>query len=230
MTLDQQEWALIGDLAEVAGSSDRGSFLDQLRERLGHQPGRSRALIGLIQELIAIDLDLADVAPSVAALLRSRVAADAVADAFRPATADDLEDAYGPDDIFRIARVRGQAEAAVLAEEMLDSGSVATLLGSRSRNPREYARQLRARRDVLALRVGNRFVFPAFQFDEGRRELRPLVAEINRVLDASEDPWGVSSFWFTTDPYARARPADLAASGRAQELRAAAQRELAPVG
>jgi hypothetical protein len=229
MTLDRHEWALVGDLAEVASSSDRTSFLDQLRERLSGQPDRRGALIGLIQELVAVDVDLAEVGPSVTALLRSRVAAGAVSEAFIPTSTDDVEDAFTPDDIFRIARVRGQAEAAILAEDMLDAGSVAALLGSRSRNPREFARQLRGRRDVLALRVGNRFVFPAFQFDERKGEVRPLVAEINRTLDATEDPWGVSSFWFTPDPQVGARPADLATSGLAQELRAAAQRELAPI-
>jgi hypothetical protein len=230
MTLDRRAWALVSDLAEIASASDRTSFLGQLRERLGRQPDRRDALIGLIQELVAVDGELAALGPSVTALLRSQIAAAAVTEAFIPTSADDIEDAFTPDDIFRIARVRGQAEAAVLAEDMLDAGSVAALLGSRSRNPREYARQLRRRPDVVALRVRNRFVFPAFQFDAGRREIRPLVAEINRTLDASEDPWGVSSFWFTPDSTAGARPVDLATSGRAQELRAAAQRELAPVG
>ena len=35
---------------------------------------------------------------------------------------------------------------------------------------------------------------PEFQFDEAMR-VRPLVAQVNRLLDAEHDPWGVLDFY-----------------------------------
>jgi hypothetical protein len=191
-----------------------------------------RALVSLIEEMVASDVQLAEVAPSVGALLRSAIAADAVTAVFLdPTLANAGEDAYTPDDLLRIGRVRGQAEASLLAEPMLDASQVARIMGSRSSNPREYARQLRERTAVLALPAGNRFVYPAFQFDERRHALRPLAAEISAQLGANEDPWGVASWWFTVEPVLGARPADLVVdAARDEVLRGAVARELAPIG
>lgn len=230
MALDRAEWALLEQLLSTAQASDRNSFLTELRARLARRQART-ALIGLIEELVSADPGLAEVAPSVGSLLRGRLAAEGVEAAFTgsPLAADDVEDAYTPDDLLRIGRVRGQAEAAILREPMLDAGDVARILGSRSRNPREFARALRARGEALALRWGSRYRFPEFQFDMERGEVRPVVAEANRLLGAADDPWGVASFWFTEDERLGARPADLAGAGtRTEDLRAAVQRELAP--
>lgn len=232
MTLDAQQWALLERLADVTRETDRTSFIRQVAA-LTRLPAQRRAFIRLIEELLSADQQLADVASSVGTLLRSQVAAGAVTAAFIPETGadEDLEDTFSADDVLRIGRVRGQAEAAILQEPMFEAGAAAAMLGSRARNPREFGRQLRSRGDILALRVGNRFVFPAFQFDAVRHEVRPVVAEINRVLGASDDPWGVASYWFSRDPNLAERPADLAADGaRTGELRATAERELAPVG
>ncbi|MCY7417300.1 MAG: hypothetical protein LH650_02170 [Chloroflexi bacterium] len=104
----------------------------------------------------------------------------------RALSADDVDDAWTPDDVLRIARVRGQAEAAILSQLMFDAARAARAMGSRSSNVREYARQLRAKPGVLALPV---------------------------------------------DPSLGARPTDLVAGdARADDLRAAAARGLAPVG
>jgi hypothetical protein len=136
-----------------------------------------------------------------------------------------------PTTSLRISRVRGQAEAAILAQPMLDAAGVAQAMGSRASNPREYARQLRARAGVLSLQVGNRFVFPAFQFDGRRHAIRPLALEINTELGAAEDPWAVASWWYTADPVLGARPSDLASDqSREGDLRSAVAREVAPVG
>jgi hypothetical protein len=229
ITLDRRQRTLVQRLAEIAREVDAPRLREQLTSGLADR----KALVGLIEEMVAADSQLAEMAPSVGALLRSRIAADAVTATFmlEPAAAEDLDDAYAPDDILRIGRVRGQAEAAILGEPMLDPAHAAASMGSTSRNPREFARQLRARTDILALRVGNRYLFPAFQFNEARRELWPIAAEINGLLGATADPWGVASFWFARDARLGARPADLAADrAREDDIRAAAQRELAPIG
>jgi len=106
----------------------------------------------------------------------------------------EVDDALSADDVLRIARVRGQAEAAILAEPAFDASRVAEALGSSSKNPREFARQARGRSSLVALRHGNRYVFPAFQFNVGRREVWPIVAEVNALLGAAEQPWAVASF------------------------------------
>lgn len=232
-TLDNRRTSLVERLVEVANEREPGSFAERLRSRLHARSDDRQALIDLIEDLVAADEGLADVGPSIATLLRSKIAADAVTAAFageRP-TPDDIDDILTPDDVLRIARVRGQAEAAILAQPMFEASRVAAALGSSSRNPREFARQVRGRPGLVSLRRGNRFVFPSFQFNEGRQEIWPVVAEVNTVLDASAEPWAVASFWFTPDAYLGARPADLVADpARADDIRQAARRELAPVG
>jgi hypothetical protein len=232
VTLDPQQWQILERIADVARQSDRDTFVTEYQRRDLLRTER-RPFIELIEELLAANQYFADVALSVGSLLRSRIAADDVADAYatEPNTVDDVEDAFTPDDVLRIARVRGQAEAAILRERMFDGAKVAKTLGSQAANPREFARSLRARGEALALPFGNRFVFPAFQFDEGRKRVRPMVAQVNRLLGALDDPWGVASFWFSRDPHLDARPADLAISDQqSEDVLGAARRELAPIG
>lgn len=35
-------------------------------------------------------------------------------------------------------------------------------------------------------------LFPAFRFDTERREVRPIVADINRAIGTKDDPWGAA--------------------------------------
>lgn len=88
-----------------------------------------------------------------------------------------------------------QARRAVLAEQMLDAGAVDALLESRNPNRREAASRLRDRGELLGLREGNRFLYPAFQFDATAPALRDVVAAVNRFLDAKADPWAIASWW-----------------------------------
>lgn len=232
MALSGQQWSLLGELLDVANTSDRGSFLGRLRDRLNHRPQERRVFAQLIEELVLADSDLSEVAPTIGTLLRSRIAAEDVRAAFSSdALEEDLEDSLTPDDVLRIGRVRGQAEAAILDTPMLTAAEVGRVLGSKSKNPREFARGLRERGDVVALRSGNRFLFPAFQFCEARHEVWPVAAEVNRALGAVDDPWGTASFWLTRDGHLGARPADLVGiESRTGDVRKAAAREMAPVG
>lgn len=219
-------------LAAATGEAYGATLASRLRDGLITSDADRAALVDLIDEMVTADSLLAQTAPSIGALLRSAIASRAVTEAFVPsAAADDVEDAATPDDILRIARVHGQAEASVLSNLMFDAARAARAMGSRSANVREYARRLRARPGVLALPIANRFVFPSFQFDEPRRRLWPIALEVNEVLGAADDPWGVASFWFGHDPSLDARPADLVSDEiRAPDVKAAAARELAPVG
>ncbi|MEU7003152.1 hypothetical protein [Nonomuraea sp. NPDC046570] len=62
---------------------------------------------------------------------------------------------------------------------------------------------------------------PAFQF-EGPRQVWPVVREVNRILGADEDPWGVADWWLGRNAWIDAVPADLLGGSRDGELVAAA--------
>jgi putative intracellular protease/amidase len=232
MTLARRQQTIAGRLAEATSETAGAELVMRLRGHLTRNEADRQALVALIEEMVAADAMLAQTAPSVGALLRSAIAGEHVTATFVGSVrVDDLEDASTPDDVLRVARVRGQAEAAVLAEPMFDSAAVAQAMGSQATNAREFARQLRQQPGVLALALRNRFVFPAFQFDVARRRLWPVSREINQELGAADDPWGVAGFWFTIDPRLGTRPADLVGhEERTDDLRAAVARELAPIG
>lgn len=129
--------------------------------------------------------------------------------------------------------VAAKARRRLYDEPMLSGVSVSELLGSKSRNPRQYANDLRKKGDLLGLRDRNRYVYPSFQFDVARHRIVPGVAEVNRLLGAATDPWGVASWWLSPHGGLEGgtRPADLLESpdGAAAVLRLA-RIELEPVG
>ncbi|MDP2183803.1 MAG: hypothetical protein Q8K99_14730 [Actinomycetota bacterium] len=128
--------------------------------------------------------------------------------------------------------VREAARRRVFDEPMMEADSVARALGSRSVNLSQYANLRRRRGEILGLPVANHYMFPAFQIDADRRRVLPVVAEVNRLLGAAKDPWGVASWWFSDNArLGGARPADLAVDdSRAAEVLRVAHAVLAPVG
>jgi hypothetical protein len=231
--LERDQKRLGDSIADLARNPDSQAIMERLRDQVGSAPGERLLLVQLLKTILAVYDPTDTVAPTVLTLVRTRLTSDGVTAALagEPVIAPDPDELMTPDDVLRIARVRGQAQAQILSEPMYEADVVARVLGSSSTNPREYARQVRRRRGVIALRFGNRFVFPAFQFDPERHEVRPVVAEVNGLLGAEEDPWAVASFWFAPDHYLNARPADVVGDpDRAADVRMAADRELAPVG
>ncbi len=75
---------------------------------------------------------------------------------------------------------------------------------------------------LVVLRRAGRDVAPSFQFDDGGAVLR-AVAEVNEMLGARDDPWGVASWWLSPNTALHGIPADEVRSGRADEVRAAAR-------
>jgi hypothetical protein len=49
---------------------------------------------------------------------------------------------------------------------------------------------------------------PAFQFDADGHP-RPVVLEVNRLLDVQDDPWGVADWWLGGNAWLAGVPADL---------------------
>jgi hypothetical protein len=88
------------------------------------------------------------------------------------------------------ARLRGLARMAELrrmAEPVLETGEVCSLLGV----SRETVRKKVDRRQVLALPKGGDRVFPAFQFRDG--EILPGIAPVLAALD-TDSPFVILSF------------------------------------
>jgi hypothetical protein len=134
------------------------------------------------------------------------------------------------DDPFRVARVRGELQHAIFRQELYKAAALGELLGSNGGAARERARSLRERGDVVGVPVGNVYAFPAFQVDVAHGRIFPIVAEINHLLGARDDPWGVAAWWFAREARLAAAPADLVAdAARADDLRLAAKLDLAPV-
>jgi hypothetical protein len=83
--------------------------------------------------------------------------------------------------------------------QMLDGASVAEILGP-VQDIRGYTKRLRSGSTVIAVRRGNTYLYPAFQFDPDHRRVRPVVARINEELAASVDPWGALAWWTAANP------------------------------
>jgi hypothetical protein len=67
---------------------------------------------------------------------------------------------------------------------------------------------------------------PAFQFDGAGRPV-PVVLEINRLLDAQGDPWGVADWWLCANLWLDGVPAELLGNVDDRILVMAAEAELA---
>lgn len=126
-------------------------------------------------------------------------------------------------------RIAGEAIASIWQEKVLEPGQVALALGAKESN-REKVSALRKRSWLLGVPRDRGYLYPAFQIDVGRREVYPEVRQVNETLGAAEDPWGVASWWLSTNDRVGARPADLVGSPRAEELIHAAKAVTALVG
>ena len=74
---------------------------------------------------------------------------------------------------------------------------------------------------VIVLERAGEQLAPAFQF--AGDEVAAGVAEVNQLLDASEDPWGAASWWLTPHAALHAIPADALRAGEGEVVLAAAQ-------
>lgn len=142
-------------------------------------------------------------AASVSAALRLALFQDDVAATVVGAarTVHDSAAAAFPDLAIRFA-----AQRAILDIDMLSASAVAEVLRQTSKNSREAASRLRLGGTLLGLQPpgARAYLYPAFQFDPLAAAIHPVVAEVNQVLGAAEDPWGVASWWIS--PHARLEP------------------------
>jgi hypothetical protein len=138
---------------------------------------------------------------------------------------DDLTDST-----LRQARLAGEAIATIWEERMLEPRAAAEALSAKATN-REKVRSYRERSWLLGLPRDRSYLYPAFQFDPRKRELYSEVRQVNELLDAAADPWGLASWWVSpNDRLGGARPLDLVGTARAEEVIQAAQAVVEPIG
>lgn len=158
-----------------------------------------KGLIEAVSRLVDVSPRLRKIHGEVETLLRAALLRDVIENEIggeprRVLGEDEVMDA---DELLMEARAAGEVRRQIVQEEMLDAGAVSRLLGSRSVNPRQYANKLRRRAEIIGLRHRNQYLFPAFQFDRDRGRVDPVVLEINQLLRAGDDPWGVASWWLS---------------------------------
>jgi len=218
-------------IAEAASDPERDPRLS-LRELEARYEISIDTIRSLVGDLIASNRVLAVAGPSVESVLRVAESAPTLVDqlAGEPVVHDDPDDLTAYDDVLRVARVRGEARAAIFRTPMFSSSGVARALGAPPTN-REAARARRLRGDLIGLPHRGGFVYPAFQFDPDRHLVWPVVARVNLRLDARHDPWGVAGWWLTPDRLLGAPPAALVtAAEREAEIEAAAEAVTEPIG
>lgn len=117
------------------------------------------------------------------------------------------------DNTVKQAEIETSARESILEHPTFAAREVAVALG-KSADDRTVAARLRERNVLVGLPVGNGYRYPQFQIDAKDHEVRPEVAEVNQLLDASHDPWGVASWWLSPSPRLddQQSPADLAVS------------------
>ncbi len=142
----------------------------------------------------------------------------------RVVTADTITDS-----LLRQARIAGEAIAAVWEHEMLESGAAAVALGAKPAN-REKVRSYRERSWLIGLPHGRGFLYPRFQFDVATRQVFAEVREVNEILRAAADPWGVASWWIASNDRVGCAPLALVGTDRSEEVVRAANALLEPVG
>ncbi len=106
--------------------------------------------------------------------------------------------------------LRAGIRSRVYETELLTAAAVSRLLGSTSKNPRQLANRWRSAGRLLGVPHRNQYLYPAFQIDAEHVRLHEAAEEVNVLLCAQDDPWGVASWWLA--PNGRlggAAPADL---------------------
>ena len=122
--------------------------------------------------------------------------------------------------------IRSIAHRRVLDEPLLESTAVGDALGRSGINGREAASKLRLSSQLIGIKQANRYLFPAFQIDFAHQRVAPVVAEVNRLLDAADDPWGVASWWISASSRLGGKaPRDIIGSADESDLMVLARAE-----
>lgn len=123
--------------------------------------------------------------------------------------------------------IRSAAHRAVLDQPMLESMAVAEALGQSGSSGLETVGKFRRASQVVGIRQGDRYLYPAFQIDVRNRRVAPVVAQVNELLSAVDDPWGMASWWISPSPRLGGQaPRDLLGGEHESDLPKLARAEL----
>ena len=154
------------------------------------------------------------------------VSADTVPTGTGPAGTGPAETVSG-DPVEAASTGAGEPGASGYAGDDIDRLIEARLLGLPSLTPQDARQRGINPNDVRLIRLPRpgtapEFQLPAFQFAP-TGDPWDIVMEVNQVLDAADDPWGVMCWW--VDPHARLgdAPADLLGRGQDGLIRRAAR-------
>ncbi|WP_182346370.1 hypothetical protein [Tomitella gaofuii] len=177
------------DLGSTLKALPDGEFYTVLSDAINQRAAMSAVRIPL--------LSLVASGPTLSAAIRSAVSDEAAATAVAR------------------AHIETAARQALFTHPHYEAADVADVLGSQDKNRRSLASRLRNRGDIIGYLVAGRHLYPAFQFDVATARVRPVVADINRRLDAKNDPWAVASWWLSPSGWLAdgTSPADLAVAG-----------------
>ncbi|MCK5798616.1 MAG: hypothetical protein KAI47_15595 [Deltaproteobacteria bacterium] len=133
--------------------------------------------------------------------------------------------------LFEEALRKGKLQDRIYRLKMVDAENASKLLGSVSVNPRQYANKRRLEGALLGVPHKNSFLYPAFQFDIPKRALFAVVEQVNKLLQANRDPWGVASWWTTPSERLRGQcPYELLGTHDEPKILQLAEAELEPIG
>ncbi len=126
-------------------------------------------------------------------------------------------------------QIATEAGYAILEQEFFVSKQAALALGAKGSN-REKVNALRKASVLLGIPRGNKYLYPTFQFDPTKQEIFEEVRQVNQILGSADDPWGVASWWLSSNGRLGTRPLDAINTGRVNEVIAAARSLTEPMG
>lgn len=101
------------------------------------------------------------------------------------------------------------------AHESYGAAELSKILSPTDRPHRSLVQSRRKSNELLGVLVGNQYRYPKFQIDTSRKRIDPVVAYVNKVLEAAIDPWGTLDWWYQeNEDLHGARPVDLVVDGR----------------
>ena len=143
------------------------------------------------------------------------------------------------DELFEPKPILLRAMAEIMGKPMLTEQELVELFGGQPEIVKIIEEE-RASSRLLGLPADNGFFYPSFQFNAEQAVIYEAVCEVNEMIWAKKDPWGVASWWFSPNVRLGACPADLvggrlaASMIRANDwedsIKAAAKALFAPIG
>ncbi len=199
--------------ARFARTWRRGSRASQefcARRNKPHHEPHDTSIVGFVDKTIDQVKDLLLSSPEFPEQTAYEVTAYLAQVAARPRHVETLA---GPPRLVEIEAQRqayaGSFHRRLFAElPMLSAPAADEILGPVG-DVRGRLKRLRSSSQLVAVKRGNAFVYPEFQFDRSRHRIRPVVGRVNQALGAARDPWGALSWWTSPNPrWDRKRPID----------------------